>query len=51
MGLYVLWRLRVRTDYPHVSCPQAYDKAEAAKVVTGDKMVTDGIEDAEVVEE
>ena len=30
---------------------KAYDKAEAAKVVTGDKMVTDGIEDAEVVEE
>lgn len=30
---------------------KAYDKAEAAKVVTGDKMVTDGIEDVEVVEE
>lgn len=30
---------------------KAYDKAEAAKIVTGDKMVTDGIEDAEVVEE
>jgi putative membrane protein len=30
---------------------KAYDKAEAAKVVTGDKMVTDGIEDAEIVEE
>ena len=30
---------------------KAYDKAEAAKVVTGDKMVTDGIEDSEVVEE
>ncbi len=30
---------------------KTYDKAEAAKVVTGDKMVTDGIEDAEVVEE
>ena len=30
---------------------KAYDKAEAAKVVTGDKMITDGIEDAEVVEE
>lgn len=30
---------------------KAYDKTEAAKVVTGDKMVTDGIEDAEVVEE
>lgn len=30
---------------------KAYDKAEATKVVTGDKMVTDGIEDAEVVEE
>lgn len=30
---------------------KAYDKAEAAKVVTGDKMVTDGIEDAEVVKE
>lgn len=30
---------------------KVYDKAEAAKVVTGDKMVTDGIEDAEVVEE
>lgn len=30
---------------------KAYDKAEAAKVVTGDKMVTDSIEDAEVVEE
>ena len=30
---------------------KSYEKAEAAKVVTGDKMVTDGIEDAEVVEE
>ena len=30
---------------------KAYDKAEAAKAVTGDKMVTDGIEDAEVVKE
>ena len=30
---------------------KAYDKAEAAKDVTGDKMVTDGIEDAEVVKE
>ena len=30
---------------------KSYEKAEEAKVVTGDKMVTDGIEDAEVVEE
>ena len=30
---------------------KAYDKAEAAKVVTGDKLVTDDIEDAEIVEE
>ncbi len=30
---------------------RAYEKAEDAKVVTGDKLVTDNIEDAEVVEE
>lgn len=30
---------------------RAYEKAEEAKVVTGDKLVTDNIEDAEVVEE
>ena len=30
---------------------KSYEKAEEAKVVTGDKLVTDNIEDAEVVEE
>lgn len=30
---------------------KSYEKAEDAKVVTGDKLVTDNIEDAEVVEE
>ena len=30
---------------------RAYEKAEDAKVVTGDKLVTDDIEDAEIVEE
>ena len=30
---------------------RAYEKAEDAKIVTGDKLVTDNIEDAEVVEE
>ena len=30
---------------------KSYEKAEEAKVVTGDKMVTDNIEDAEIVEE
>lgn len=30
---------------------RAYEKAEEAKIVTGDKLVTDNIEDAEVVEE
>ena len=30
---------------------KSYEKAEEAKVVTGDKFVTDNIEDAEVVEE
>ena len=30
---------------------KSYEKAEDAKIVTGDKMVTDNIEDAEVVEE
>nr|WP_314682851.1 DUF308 domain-containing protein [uncultured Prevotella sp.] len=30
---------------------KSYDKAEEAKIVTGDKLVTDNIEDAEVVEE
>lgn len=30
---------------------RAYEKAEEAKVVTGDKLVTDNIEDAEIVEE
>lgn len=30
---------------------KSYEKAENAKVVTGDKLVTDNIEDAEVVEE
>lgn len=30
---------------------KSYEKAEEAKVVTGDKLVTDNIEDAEIVEE
>ena len=30
---------------------KSYEKAEDAKVVTGDKLVTDNIEDAEIVEE
>ncbi|MBW4762638.1 DUF308 domain-containing protein [Prevotella melaninogenica] len=30
---------------------KSYEKAEEAKIVTGDKLVTDNIEDAEVVEE
>lgn len=30
---------------------KSYEKAEDAKIVTGDKLVTDNIEDAEVVEE
>ena len=30
---------------------KSYDKAEEAKIVTGDKLVTDDIEDAEIVEE
>ena len=30
---------------------KSYEKAEEAKVVTGDKLVTDDIEDAEIVEE
>ena len=30
---------------------RSYEKAEEAKVVTGDKLVTDNIEDAEIVEE
>lgn len=30
---------------------KSYEKAEEAKVVTGDKLVTDNLEDAEVVEE
>lgn len=30
---------------------KSYEKAENAKVVTGDKLVTDNIEDAEIVEE
>ena len=30
---------------------RAYEKAEDAKIVTGDKLVTDNIEDAEIVEE
>lgn len=30
---------------------KAYEKAEEAKIVTGSKMVTDNIEDAEIVEE
>ena len=30
---------------------KSYEKAEEAKIVTGDKLVTDNIEDAEIVEE
>ena len=30
---------------------KSYEKAEEAKVVTGDKLVTDNIEDAEIIEE
>ncbi len=30
---------------------KSYEKAEKAKIVTGDKLVTDNIEDAEIVEE
>ncbi len=30
---------------------RAYEKAEEAKIVTGDKLVTDNIEDAEIIEE
>ena len=30
---------------------RSYEKAEEAKIVTGDKLVTDNIEDAEIVEE
>ena len=30
---------------------KAYNKAEEAKIVTGNKLITDDIEDAEIVEE
>ena len=30
---------------------RAFEKAEEAKIVTGNKLVTDDIEDAEIVEE